>query len=175
MTFIETGFKDLYVIEVNQIKDNRGLFGRTFCKKEFQKIGFTKEFVQMNFSFNFKKGTFRGFHFQQPPYEETKLIRCSSGKVFDIAIDLRKNSTTYLQHFNCELSKQNRKMILIPEGFAHGFITLEAQSELVYCHTAFYNPEYESGISINDAKLKIELPIPISCISEKDLAYPPYK
>jgi len=172
MNFITTDFSGLYVIEVNLLQDERGLFARTFCKEEFAKIGFDKEFVQMNFSFNRKKGTFRGMHFQKPPLEETKLIRCTAGKVLDIAVDLRKDSTTYLQSFSCELSQENRTMILIPEGFAHGFITLEDNTELAYCHTAFYNPAADSGVRYNDAALQIKLPIEITSISEKDKNYP---
>jgi dTDP-4-dehydrorhamnose 3,5-epimerase len=173
MKFIETGFKDLYLIEVHLLKDERGTFARIYCKDEFSKINFTKEFVQMNFSFNKAKGTFRGLHFQLPPFEETKLIRCSSGKVFDIALDLRKDSATYLKWFSCELSQENRTMVLIPEGFAHGFITLEVNSELAYCHTEFYHPSAERGIRYNDELLDIKLPIDITCISEKDKNYPP--
>jgi dTDP-4-dehydrorhamnose 3,5-epimerase len=129
----------------------------------------------MNFSFNIRKGTFRGLHFQAPPYEETKLIRCSSGKVFDVALDLRKDSTTYLKYFSCELSQENRMMVLIPEGFAHGFITLEDNSELVYSHTQFYNPSADRGVRYNDESLDIKLPVAITSISEKDKNYPPLK
>ena|ERR1039458_415302 len=175
MNFIETEFQGLYLIELNILKDERGLFARTYCKNEFEKINFHKEFVQMNFSFNIRKGTFRGLHFQAPPYEETKLIRCSSGKVFDVALDLRKDSTTYLKYFSCELSQENRMMVLIPEGFAHGFITLEDNSELVYSHTQFYNPSADRGVRYNDESLDIKLPVAITSISEKDKNYPPLK
>jgi dTDP-4-dehydrorhamnose 3,5-epimerase len=172
MNFKATGFSGLYLIEVNQLKDERGIFARTYCQEEFKKIGFDKTFVQMNFSFNPKKGTFRGLHFQRPPFEETKLIRCSSGKVFDIALDIRKSSSTYLQWYGCELSQENRDMLLIPEGFAHGFITLEDNSELVYAHTAFYNPAADAGIRFNDSAFQLELPTEITVISEKDKNYP---
>jgi dTDP-4-dehydrorhamnose 3,5-epimerase len=172
MDFLETGFEGLYLIKVNQLRDERGVFARTFCKEEFKKIGFTKDFVQMNFSFNPKRGTFRGFHLQLAPHQETKLIRCSEGKVVDIAIDLRPDSKTFLKSYSCELSKENRDMILIPEGFAHGFITLEDNSELAYCHTAYYNPKFESGVCYNDKALNVSLPIEIQIISDKDLSYP---
>lgn len=172
MKFTETKLKGLYVIEPEILSDERGRFARTYCKKEFAKINFEKEFVQMNFSVNYKKGTLRGMHYQLPPYEETKLIRCISGKVFDVAIDLRKNSGTYLQWFGTELSKDNSKMILIPEGFAHGFLTLEDNSELIYHHTEYYNPSAERGIRYDDKSVNIKFPGEVLIVSEKDKSYP---
>jgi len=175
MNFIDTGLAGLYIIETEAFKDERGFFIRTYDKKEFSKINFNKEFVQMNASFNAKKGTLRGMHYQLPPFEETKLIRCVAGKVFDVAVDLRNQSSTYLKWFGVELSGENNKMILIPGGFAHGFITLEENSELTYCHTEFYNPSVERGIGYNDMLLNIQWPVNITCISEKDKNYPPLK
>ena len=172
MKFIETKLKGVYVIELNAFTDERGVFARTYCKDEFIRINFNKEFVQINFSLNKKKGTLRGMHYQVAPHEETKLIRCSSGKVFDVAVDLRKDSDTYLQWFGVELSKENMKMILIPEGFAHGFITLEDDSELIYHHTQYYNPEAERGIRYDDKTLNIQWPGEIKVISDKDKNYP---
>ncbi len=172
MNFIDTELQGLYLIELNILKDDRGLFARTYCKNEFASIGFAKEFVQMNHSINNKRGTLRGMHFQLPPVQETKLIRCVVGKVFDVAIDLRKGSETYLKWFGAELSKDNMKMIFIPEGFAHGFITLEDNTELIYCHTEFYNPAFESGIRHDDSTINIQWPIEAVIISEKDKNYP---
>lgn len=172
MNFIDTGFKGLFLIEIDSVKDERGAFGRTFCKREFSRAGFTGEFVQMNYSFNARKGTLRGMHYQVPPHEETKLIRCVTGKAFDVAVDLRSQSPTYLKWFGCELSGENRKMILIPGGFAHGFITLEEKTELIYCHTEFYNPAAETGIRFDDSAVNIQWPAAVSVISEKDKNYP---
>ena len=175
MNFVETGFKELYIIEIQPLHDDRGFFSRTFCKNEFKKINFSKEFVQINLSFNSAKGTLRGMHYQLPPHEEIKLIRCNAGKVFDVVVDMRKHSDTYLKWFSCELSRENNKMILIPSGFAHGFITLEDNTELIYHHTEFYNPSSERGLRYDDERFNIEWPIKISNISEKDRSYPKIK
>ena len=172
MNFLTTSLEGSYIIELLPFSDSRGWFARTYCKKEFAEIGFDKEFVQMNFSFNKKKGTLRGMHYQETPFEETKLIRCTSGKVFDVAVDLRKNSDTYLKWFGTELSRKNLKMILIPGGFAHGFITLKDNSELIYHHTEYYNPLAEKGIRYDDKTLNIEWPVDVSVISDKDKSYP---
>lgn len=172
MKFISTGFKELYVIEPLSQRDERGSFTRLYCEKEFSEINFLKKFVQVNSSFNVKKGTLRGLHYQLPPFEETKLIKCVSGKVFDVVVDIREKSATYLKWFGVELSKQNMKMILIPDGFAHGFLTLEDNTELIYCHTEFYNPSAERGICYNDEVLNIQWPSDIIKVSEKDRKYP---
>ncbi len=168
MDFIKTPFAGLFLIQAKPIKDDRGLFGRTFCKKEFAEINFTKDFVQFNHSLTLKKGTVRGLHFQLPPYSETKLIRCVQGKIYDTAVDLRKNSPTFLQHFDTELSAESMMSILIPEGFAHGYQTLEDNSAFIYHHTQFYTPGSESGIRYDDPLLKIKWPLPIVNVSEKD-------
>src|ERR1700674_3022959 len=128
MEFIATDIGGLYTIRLKKLEDERGFFARTFCKNEFRQIGFDKEFVQFNHSFNKHKGTIRGMHFQNFPYGEMKLLRCIQGAVYDVAVDLRKESPTFLQHFGVELSAENMLSILIPEGFAHGFQTLEDNS-----------------------------------------------
>jgi dTDP-4-dehydrorhamnose 3,5-epimerase len=171
MVFQKTPLAGLYLLEPRIIRDERGLFARTFCKKEFAEIGFDKDFVQFNHSFNSKKGTLRGMHFQLAPFAETKLIRCVEGRVFDVAVDLRKDSKTYLQYFGVELSKENMLSILIPEGFAHGFQTLEDNSALIYHHTEYYTPNVDSGILYNDPALAINWPLEISIISQKDTSY----
>jgi dTDP-4-dehydrorhamnose 3,5-epimerase len=171
MIFQETPLKDLYIIELCSQKDERGYFARSFCKSEFMSIGFDKEFVQFNHSYNRIKGTIRGLHFQTPPFEETKLIRCVQGSVYDVAVDLRADSPTYLQFFGIELSDKNLISILIPEGFAHGFQTLEDHTSLIYHHTSFYTPNSESGIRYNDPSLNINWPLPAENISVKDLSY----
>lgn len=171
MIINETGFQGLFIIENIPLQDERGLFSRVFCKKELFQIC-KKEIVQINHSVNNKKGTIRGMHYQVSPYAESKLIRCIQGSVFDVAIDLRKNSKTFLKWFGIVLSKDNWKMIFIPEGFAHGFQTLEANTELLYHHTGYYSPEYERGLNFNDPVININWEIEQFTCSEKDLHLP---
>lgn len=171
MIFHSTFINDLYVIELELFKDQRGWFARTFCKEDFKKIGHNKEWVQMNHSFTSHIGAIRGMHFQLPPYTETKLIRCISGSVYDVALDLRRDSPTFLKWFGTGISAENKKMILIPEGFAHGFQALTNDCELIYHHTNFYTPEAEGGIRFDDPLIGIEWPLGVSDISEKDRKY----
>lgn len=171
MEFIETPLKGLYIIHHKILKDERGLFARTFCKNEFKKIGFEKEFVQFNHSFNLTKGTIRGMHFQNSPFNETKLIRCVQGKVYDVAVDIRENSPTFLQYFAVELSVENMFSILIPEGFAHGFQTLNDNTALIYHHTQFYTPKADSGLRYDDIALDIKWQLSPTNVSEKDKTY----
>lgn len=171
MELIITPLAGLYIVQVNKIEDSRGLFARTYCKKEFSAIGFTKEFVQFNHSFNTVKGTIRGMHFQRKPFTETKLVRCIQGSILDVAVDLRKGSSTYLQHFAAELNEENMKSILIPDGFAHGFQSLEDNSTLIYHHTQYYTPRADSGVRFDDAALGIRWPLQPVNISEKDHNY----
>ena len=171
MTFTETILKGSFIIDLSVFTDDRGGFARTFCKKEFQKIGHTKEFVQFNHSYNTLKGTVRGMHYQVPPYQEIKLIRCIKGAVQDVIIDMRKDSPTFLQHINVELNEENKKMIYVPEGFAHGFQTLVDDTQLMYHHTEYYAPNADAGLSHNDKTLNIKWTLPVSVISEKDKNY----
>jgi dTDP-4-dehydrorhamnose 3,5-epimerase len=168
MNFIPTSLSGAYIIEPEVRTDNRGTFFRTFCKKEFAKIDHTKEWVQMNHSINLNKGTVRGMHFQIPPFSEIKLIRCVKGKIWDVIVDIRKSSPTFLKHFSIELSAENKKMIYIPEGFAHGFQTLDDNCEVIYFHSSFYNVDAESGLRYDDPGLNIKWPMNISELSEKD-------
>ena len=168
MKFIPTILNGSFTIQLDPINDERGWFARYFCKKEFSTIGHNKEWVQMNHSFSLKKGTLRGMHFQKPPYSEIKLVRCIQGSVFDVIIDLRKDSPTFLKWFGTELSAENKLMMYIPEGFAHGFQTLEDNSGLLYMHTAYYSPEAEDGLRYNDPQVNISWPLEISEISMRD-------
>ena len=168
MKFIPTILNGSFTIQLDPINDERGWFARYFCKKEFSTIGHEKEWVQMNHSFSLKKGTLRGMHFQKPPHSEVKLVRCIQGSVFDVIIDLRKDSPTFLKWFGTELSAENKLMMYIPEGFAHGFQTLEDNSGLLYMHTAYYSPEAEDGLRYNDPLVNISWPIEISEISMRD-------
>lgn len=171
MEFVTTGIAGLYAVHLKKLEDERGLFARTFCKNEFKQIGFDKEFVQFNHSYNKYKGTVRGMHFQHQPYGESKLIRCIQGAVYDVAVDLRAGSPTFLQHVGIELSAENMNSILIPEGFAHGFQTLEDNSALIYHHTAYYTPLAEDGLRYDDPALNIAWKLPAVQVSEKDRNY----
>lgn len=168
MKFHSTPLKGNYIIEPEPYRDERGWFARYYCKNEFSEIGHTGEWVQMNHSFTSQKGALRGMHFQLEPYREIKLVRCISGTVFDVIVDLRKNSDTFLQWYGTELSAANQKMMYIPEGFAHGFQCLENNCELLYHHSAFYMPGKESGIRYNDPSINIQWPLDVTVISEKD-------
>ncbi|MBS1746649.1 MAG: dTDP-4-dehydrorhamnose 3,5-epimerase [Bacteroidetes bacterium] len=172
MVFTETNLKGSFTIELKPFTDERGWFARYFCKKEFASIGHTKEWVQMNHSFTSKKGSLRGMHFQLSPFSEIKLVYCISGSVFDVIVDLRKNSNTFLQWFGAELSASNHRMMYIPEGFAHGFQCLEDNCGLLYHHTAYYQPNVEGGIKYDDPVLNIQWPLDVTTISARDMAHP---
>jgi dTDP-4-dehydrorhamnose 3,5-epimerase len=172
MKFIEAPLKGAYAIDLDPSRDERGLFARTFCQKEFAEIGFCKQIVQINHSVTLQKGSIRGMHYQRPPACEIKIIRCIGGMVFDVMVDLRAGSPTFLKWHGVELSKDNMRMVYIPEGFAHGFQTLSNNAELIYHHSEFYNPEYEEGLRFDDPSLAIRWPSPVSAISPKDQNYP---
>jgi dTDP-4-dehydrorhamnose 3,5-epimerase len=172
MKFIETPLSGAYVIELEPLRDERGLFARTFCQEEFGQIGLHKQIVQINHSVTRKNGAIRGMHYQHAPAREAKLIRCVQGGVFDVMVDLRADSPTFLHHHGVELSKDNMRMIYIPEGFAHGFQTLTDEAELIYHHSAFYNPQYEHGLRYDDPALAINWPLPAGVVSLKDQNYP---
>ena len=156
------------LIHLKKIEDDRGFFARFFCKKEFYDNNLTNEVVQINNSFSVNRGTFRGLHFQIAPMSEDKIVRCVSGSLLDIIVDLRKESPTYLQHYKVELSSANRIALFVPKGFAHGFLTLEDNTEAFYLTTQFYSPEHESGLRFDDPKLKIKLPFAPLFITDKD-------
>ncbi len=172
MIFTETTLKGAYVVVPEPFVDERGWFARTYCKKEFAAIGHDAEWVQLNHSFTKQKGTVRGMHYQLPPFSEIKLVRCIAGAVFDVIIDLRKDSSTFLQWFGTELSAANKKMMYIPEGFAHGFQALSDDAELIYHHSQFYQPGVEGGISYDEVKVKIEWPLAVASISKRDKQHP---
>ncbi|MBK9271786.1 MAG: dTDP-4-dehydrorhamnose 3,5-epimerase [Saprospiraceae bacterium] len=171
MRFITTMMADLYLIEPEVVSDERGNFFRTYCKEEFRKIGFAEEFIQMNHASNTKTGTLRGMHAQLKPYQETKLVRCVRGKVWDVVVDLRENSDTFLQYFGTELSEENFKSLLVPKGFAHGYLTLSDHAELIYHHTGFYTPGHEFCLRYDDPMIGIQWPRPVQLVSKKDLSY----
>ncbi len=170
MKIISTRFKGLFEIEIEKLGDSRGWFMRTYDFKCFEKFipDFKNNWVQMNHSFSELKHTWRGLHFQLKPYQESKLVRCIRGSVVDYVVDIREESSTYLQVYSVELSSVNNKMLYIPKGFAHGFLTLEDNTEMIYMHDEYYNPDYETGIRFNDEKLNLVLPFIPSVISNKD-------
>lgn len=171
MTFTPTSLEGSYVIRLNPFQDNRGWFARFFCKDEFLQIGHAKEWVQLNHSMTFAKASIRGMHFQKPPYSEIKMVRCIAGAVFDVIVDLRRGSSTFLQWFGAELSEDNQQMMYIPEGFAHGFQALADNCQLIYHHSEMYTPQAEAGIRYNDPAIKIQWPLDVSTLSEKDAHY----
>jgi dTDP-4-dehydrorhamnose 3,5-epimerase len=172
MIFTETKLKGSFIIDLKIFSDERGWFARTFCKNEFKQIGHDAEWVQLNHSVTNTKGTIRGMHFQHPPFSEIKLVRCIKGSVYDVIIDLREGSPTFLQWVGEELSADNKKMFYIPAGFAHGFQTLKDDSQLIYHHSAFYTPGVEGGIRFDDKKINIEWKLPVSVISDRDKNHP---
>jgi len=172
MNFIPTRLTGSYIIELAPFTDERGWFARYFCKKEFEAIGHTKEWVQCNHSFTAATGTIRGMHYQLEPFREIKMVRCIAGAVYDVIIDLRKDSPTFLQWHGEKLSAANKKMLYIPEGFAHGFQTLTSNCELLYHHSAYYEPGYEAGIRYNDPHLQIKWILDAAILSERDKEHP---
>jgi dTDP-4-dehydrorhamnose 3,5-epimerase len=175
MIFKKTKIKGLYIIEPEFKIDERGYFARIFCKNEFKKIGFDFNIVQINRSLTKKKGTIRGLHFQKPPKSEDKIVVCLKGKIFDVALDLRKNLPTFAKWVGVELSEENKKIFLIPKGFAHGFQTLTDNCEILYFVSEFYSPKYESGIRWDDPFFNIKWPIKNPILSEKDKNWPMFK
>ena len=168
MIFTETKLKGAFVIDLEPIQDDRGLFARTWCKKEFVAHGLNPDLVQCNISFNKKRGTLRGMHYQAAPYEEAKLVRCTMGAIYDVIIDLRKESETFMRWLSCELTAKNRKMLYVPKGFAHGFQTLEDNTEVFYQMSELYHPDYAQGIRWNDPTIGIKWPSQNLIISHKD-------
>jgi len=166
--FSEMVIKGPRIVHLSSFADERGSFARLFCKKQFSLIVPDRNVVQINHSYTKNKGTVRGMHYQTPPFAETKIIKCIKGKVFDILVDIRKNSDTFLSWFGLELSDTNNTMIVIPEGFAHGFQTLEDNTELIYFHTSFYNPQAEAGLRFDDPKLNINWKLTPKNISNRD-------
>jgi len=168
MKIIDTKINDLYIFHPEPIKDNRGFFSEVFTQRELDSIGHTKPILQVNHTRNVDSGTLRGMHFQHPPEAEVKIIKCIKGAIFDVAVDIRKDSPTLLQWHGEILSEENMTMLYIPEGFAHGFQTLEPNTEVIYFTTNYYSPEHIGGIRYNDSKLGIKWPVEITELSERD-------
>jgi dTDP-4-dehydrorhamnose 3,5-epimerase len=175
MTFRETALKGAFVIEMERFEDKRGFFARAWCQREAEANGLTSCVVQSNISFNTKRGTLRGMHFQAAPFEQAKLIRCTRGAIYDVMIDLRPDSPTYMKWAGVELTAENYTMLYVPERFAHGFQTLEDRTEVTYQVSQFYAPESERGVRYDDPAFGIEWPLRIEVISDKDLRWGPYR
>jgi dTDP-4-dehydrorhamnose 3,5-epimerase len=175
MIFTETKLKGAFIIEIKKLEDERGFFGRSWCAREFSEYGLKTELKQANTSLSLKKGTLRGMHYQNDPYQETKLLRCTRGSIYDVIIDLRKDSPTYKQWIGVELTQDNYKMLYVPEDFAHGFITLQDNTEVNYLVTQFYVHGAEAGIRWNDPGFNIQWPLEPLVISEKDKSHPNFK
>lgn len=168
MIFNQTKLSGAFTINVEPFKDNRGFFTRTFCEKEFGQHGLATHFVQANHSGTNGKGVIRGMHFQHMPYCEIKLVKCVIGAIYDVIIDLRNGSSTFLQWFGTELNSENKRMMYVPKGFAHGFQSLTDHSEIIYMVSDFYNKESEGGVRYNDPSVNIKWPLPVTLVSEKD-------
>ena len=168
MKFINTKIKNIHIIEPEPFIDHRGKFYRVFCENEIKEIGISKKIVQINQSLTKTKGGIRGIHFQYPPKAEIKIVKCISGSIFDVAVDLRKGSPTFLEWYGEILTEENMRMMVISEGFVHAFQALEENAEVIYFVTEFYSPKHESGVKYNDPKVNIKWPLEVTDISEKD-------
>ncbi|MGZ5051345.1 MAG: dTDP-4-dehydrorhamnose 3,5-epimerase [Methylobacter sp.] len=170
--FISTSLPGVVSVQRKTLEDQRGFLSRFYCADEFRDIGVDKPIAQINHTLTRQKGAVRGLHFQYPPYSEAKLVSCLKGEILDIAVDLRPDSPTFLHWHGEILSAANRKSLLIPEGFAHGFQALSEDCELIYLHTAAYQPGAEGALNVRDPKLNIAWPLPITDISERDSNHP---
>ena len=174
MIFTETALKGAFIVDVEPVNDERGMFARTWCQREFEAQRLKVTWVQNNISLNHKKGTLRGMHYQVPPYEEIKLVRCTAGSIYDVIIDLRPDSPTFGQHVGVILSAENRRALYIPQSFAHGFQTLSDRTEVFYHMSVFYESSAARGFRWDDPAFNIKWPEPLTVIADKDRAWPAF-
>jgi len=172
MNIVDTPVPDLKIVQSVPHRDARGAFMRLFCAQELQPVLGDRQIKQINHSRTSRAGAVRGLHFQHPPHAEMKMVRCLRGRVWDVAVDLRPGSPTFLQWHAQELAQGDAQMLVLPEGFAHGFQALEPDSELLYLHTAFYHPDSEGGLRYDDSRLAITWPLPPQDLSPRDLSHP---
>lgn len=172
MIFTQTDLKDAYVIDLERHEDERGFFARSWCVREFEEMGLDTALAQCNLSYNARKGTTRGMHYQRPPHVETKFVRCVRGAIYDVIIDLRPDSPTFRQWIGVELTAGNRSMLYVPKGFAHGFQTLTDDTEIFYMMSELYAPDYADGLRWDDPLFDITWPGEVRSMSEKDRDYP---
>jgi dTDP-4-dehydrorhamnose 3,5-epimerase len=175
MMFTETELKGAYVVSVKKIEDERGFFARGWCRKEFEEAGLNPNLVQINVAMSLKKGTLRGMHFQEAPYDEAKLVKCTRGAICDVIIDLRPHSPTHARWIGINLSADNYQMLYAPEGFAHGYQTLTDNAEMSYMTSAFYAPSAARGVRYDDPAFGIRWPLPVSVISDADRQWADYR
>ncbi len=174
MIFTQTSLQEAFIIEPELKEDERGYFFRTWCSREFEAHGLNNKIAQASGVYNKKRGTLRGMHWQAPPHEEAKLVRVVRGSVYDVIVDIRPSSSTYKQWFSIELTATSQRMLFVPGGFAHGYLTLEDDTELFYLISQFYQPESARGFRWNDAAFGIDWPAPVKVISERDRTYPDF-
>ncbi len=175
MIFTETKLKGAFVLDLERREDSRGFFARGFCQNEFRARGLKPTVAQGNIASNIRKGTLRGMHFQFPPAAESKLVRCTRGAIYDIIVDLRPESATYLQHVGVELNEDNQRALYVPERFAHGYQTLTDKTDTSYLVGEFYTPEAEGGLLYDDPSLNLSWPLPVSVVSDKDRTFALYR
>jgi dTDP-4-dehydrorhamnose 3,5-epimerase len=175
MIFTQTKLHGAYIIDIEPKADQRGFFARAWCQQEFEAHGLNPSVVQINVGFSHKRGTLRGMHYQTAPCAEVKLVRCSRGAIYDVIIDLREDSPTHKQWIGLELTQDNHNMLYVPEGFAHGYITLADNSEMSYQTSQFFSREHATGIRYNDPAFAIDWPIQAQVISEQDRNWPDYR
>lgn len=174
MIFQETIIKGAYIVDIERREDDRGFFARSWCRREFETHGLNPHIAQCNVSFNARKGTLRGMHYQARPFAEAKLVRCTMGSLCDVIVDLRPDSPTFKNHLSVVLTAENRTMFYVPEGFAHGFLTLEDNTEVHYQISEFHAPDHARGFRWNDPAFGIAWPADVKVISERDRNYPDF-
>lgn len=174
MIFIQTKLEGAFIIEPERLGDERGFFARAWDQQEFEAHGLNPQLVQANISFNKQKGTLRGMHYQAAPHEEAKLVRCTKGAIYDVIVDLRPHSPGFKQWLGVELTEDNRRMLYIPEGFAHGYLTLEEDTEIFYQVSQFYAPESARGVRWDDPAFGISWPAGVRVVLERDQQYPDF-
>jgi dTDP-4-dehydrorhamnose 3,5-epimerase len=175
MVFHETGIPGAFLIEPERLSDERGFFARTWCRREWEERGLNPNLAQCSVSFNLERGTLRGMHYQKAPFEEAKLVRCTAGTIYDVLVDLRPASPAFKQWFGAKLTASNRSMLYIPEGCAHGFQTLEDESEVFYQISQTYQPDAAAGVRWDDPAFGIHWPLSVTCISPRDQTYPAFE
>lgn len=172
MQITTTPLAGVALVDLKRLEDDRGFFARSFCRKEFLDAGLDPLVEQANLSFNHHAGTLRGFHFQLEPMTEAKLVRCTRGAIYDVIVDMRPESATYMQHFGAELSQDNRTALYVPHHFAHAYLTLTDGAEVVYQVSTAYAPGYERGLRFDDPALGVQWPVEVTTISDKDASWP---
>ncbi len=172
MLFIETALPGAFIVDIERRTDERGFFARAFCRKEFHALGLRSDMVQSNVAHNLWRGTVRGMHFQAPPAPEAKLVRCLSGAIVDVIVDLRPESPTWLQHVAVELLPETMRALYVPPRFAHGYQALRDGTTILYQASAFYMPAAEGGLRHDDPRLRIEWPLPAKMVSPRDASFP---